>query len=91
MRYQALSAGEMDGRAAVGRHFFGGGGGEGSHRARFCRIFAPVGILKMPSATLLRENRGRRRPFYISTGRTSGNVQPPLHGVIEFIAGGTII
>ncbi len=25
MRYQALSAGEMDGRAAVGRHFFWGG------------------------------------------------------------------
>ena len=53
--------------------FFGGGGGEGSHRARFCGVFAPVGILKMPSATLLRENRGRRTLFYISTGRTTLN------------------
>ena len=38
------------------------------HRARFCGVFAPDGILKMPMATLLRENHGRRRPFYMSTG-----------------------
>ena len=54
------------------------------HRPRFCRFFAPDGNLKMPSATLSRENRARLTLFYISTGRTSGNVQPPLHGVIEF-------
>ena len=45
------------------------GGIFGVHRPLFCRFFAPVGILKMPSATLSRENHGRRRPFYISTGR----------------------
>ena len=67
------------------------GGIFGVHRARFCRFFAPDGISKMPSDTLLWENRARRTLFYISTGRTSRNVQPPLHGVIEFIAGGTII
>ena len=38
-------------------------------RPQFCGIFAAVGILKIPSATLSRENHGRRRPFYISTGR----------------------
>lgn len=32
-------------------------------------IFAPGGIFKMPSATLLRGNRGRWHPFYMSNGR----------------------
>ena len=43
------------------------------HRARFCWLFTPVGIFKMPPGTLLQENRGRRRAFHLSTGRTSGN------------------
>ena len=47
------------------------------HRARYCCLFAAVGTLKMPSGTLLRENRGRWKPFYISTGRASRNVSPP--------------
>ena len=38
------------------------------HWARFCGVFAPDGILKMPIATLLRENHGQWRPFYMSTG-----------------------
>ena len=42
-------------------------------RARFCWLFTPVGIFKMPPGTLLQENRGRRRAFHMSTGRTSGN------------------
>ena len=60
------------------------GGIFGVHRARFCGVFAPVGIFKMPSATLSRENHGRRTPFHISTGRASRNVQPPLHNVFGF-------
>ena len=43
------------------------------HRARFCWLFTPVGIFKMPPGTLLQENRGRRRAFHLSTGRTSEN------------------
>ena len=39
------------------------------HRARYCGLFAAVGTLKMPSGTLLRENRGRWAAFYMSTGR----------------------
>ena len=39
------------------------------HRARYCSHFAAVGSLSMPSATLSRQNRGRWKPFYISTGR----------------------
>ena len=54
------------------------------HRARFCGVFAPVGIFKMPSATLSRENHGRRTPFYISTGRASRNEQPPHQNVFGF-------
>ena len=38
----------------------------------------------MPSATLSRENHGRRTPFYISTGRASRNEQPPHHNVFGF-------
>ncbi len=60
------------------------GGIFGVHRARFRGVFAPVGILKMPSATLLRGNRGRRTPFHISTGRASRNEQPPRQNVIGF-------
>ena len=41
----------------------------GLQRARFSGIFAAVGILEIPSATLLRENRGRRTIFLLSTGR----------------------
>ena len=47
-------------------------------RARYCGLFAAVGILKMPSGALSRENRGRRRTFYISTGRAQRNASPPL-------------
>ena len=39
------------------------------HRARNCGIIAAVGILKMPSGTLSRENHGRWTPVHISTGR----------------------
>ena len=39
------------------------------HRARYCSHFAAVGSLSMPSATLSRQNRGRWKPFYMSTGR----------------------
>ena len=53
-------------------------------RARFRGVFAPVGIFKMPSATLSRENHGRRTPFYISTGRASRNEQPPHQNVFGF-------
>ena len=49
------------------------------HRARYCCLFAAVGILKMPSGALFRENRGRWKAFYISTGHASKNVQPSLH------------
>ena len=48
------------------------------HRARYCGLFAAVGILKMPSGTLSRENRGRWSTFYISTGRAQRNASPPL-------------
>ena len=39
------------------------------HRARNYGIIAAVGILKMPSGTLLRENHARWTPVHISTGR----------------------
>ena len=39
------------------------------HRARYCSHFAAVGSLSMPSATLSLQNRGRWKPFYMSTGR----------------------
>ena len=48
------------------------------HRARYCGLFVAVGILKMPSGTRSRQNRGRRRTFYISTGRAQRNASPPL-------------
>ncbi len=47
------------------------------HLPRFCCIFAPDGTFKMPTATLLPENRGRWRPFYPSTGR--GDMIKILH------------
>ena len=56
----------------------------GLRRPRFRGVFAPVGIFKMPSATLSRENHGRWRPFQISNGRASRNVQPPRHNVFGF-------
>ncbi len=43
------------------------------HRARYCSHFAAVGSLSMPSATLSLQNRGRWKPFYISTGRAHEN------------------
>ena len=43
------------------------------HRARYCSHFAAVGSLSMPSATLSRQNRGRWKPFYMSTGRAHEN------------------
>ena len=49
-------------------------------RARYCGLFAAVGILKMPSGALFRENRGRWRTFYISTGRAQRNASPQLLG-----------
>ena len=48
--------------APGGKHFL-------LHRARFYGIFVADGIFKFPSAALLRENRARRKPFYISIGR----------------------
>ena len=56
----------------------------GLRRPQFRGVFAPDGILKMPSATLSRENHGRWRPFHISTGRASRNEQPPRHNVFGF-------
>ena len=46
------------------------------HRARYCSHFAAVGSLRMPSATLSRQNRGRWKPFYMSTGRAHENTPP---------------
>ena len=46
------------------------------HRARYCSHFAAVGSLSMPSATLSRQNRGRWKPFYMSTGRAHENTSP---------------
>ena len=60
------------------------------HRARFCGVFAPVGILKMPSATLLRENRGRWRPFQISTGRASSVDAVFVHITTNYTPSGVI-
>ena len=39
------------------------------HRARFCRFFAPDGIFKMPTATLMLENRACWSHFVPSNGR----------------------
>ena len=47
------------------------------HRPRFCMVFAPDGIFKIPTATLLRENHGRWRPFYISTGPNRNQKDDP--------------
>ena len=38
-------------------------------RARFCRVFAPDGIFKMPTAALLHENRACWSHFVPSNGR----------------------
>ncbi len=51
------------------------------HRARYCSHFAAVGILSMPSATLSRQNRGRWKPFYMSTGRAHENASPSPPGM----------
>ena len=46
------------------------------HRARYCSHFAAVGSLSMPSAILSLQNRGRWKPFYMSTGRAHENTPP---------------
>ena len=56
------------------------------HRARYCSHFAAVGSLSMPSATLSRQNRGRWKPFYMSTGRAHENTSssPPELPCLRF-------
>ena len=49
------------------------------HRARNYGIIAAVGILKMPSGTLCRENHGRWTSFHISTGRGIFRREALLH------------
>ena len=49
------------------------------HQARNCGIIAAVGILKMPSGTLLRENRARWTPVHMSTGRGIFRREALLH------------
>ena len=46
-----------------------------------CSHFAAVGSLSMPSATLSRQNRGRWKPFYMSTGRAHENTSPSSPGM----------
>ena len=49
------------------------------HRARNYGIIAAVGILKMPSGALSRENRARWTAFYISIGRGIFRREALLH------------
>ena len=51
------------------------------HRARYCSHFAAVGSLRMPSATLSLQNRGRWKPFYMSTGRAHENTSSSSPGM----------
>ena len=59
--------------AADGKHF-------GLQRARFYCFFAAGGILKMPSGTLLMENRGRWTLFHMSTGRDAAQFSNEKNG-----------
>ena len=49
------------------------------HLPRFCCIFAPDGTFKMPTATLLPENRGRWRPFDTSNCREKIPLSTAMH------------
>ena len=61
----------------------------GVHWAHFYWKIAPGGHLKIPLGTKIRENRGRWRPFHMSTGRGIKSCPPDMIRAI-FASGDTM-